>query len=310
MSSIISMIDSLSNQSLPEPNIQRFDGLAHELENCQMRAEMLRSSLGLFLEEELAQKIEKYNTKVFSIDVFDTLLLRNSKPEALRYHEISQITLKYLSNKLPHDRRVSALTTEDVLESRIFGIKETYRTRSLVDGCGEGIIDEIVRGQLLFLNLDPELSSDIIALEVDYECENLEVNPLLLSLSKHLKEDGTRIILISDMYLPAKLIALIIKKMLNSSPFDQIFSSADTIVSKRSGKLFFSIAKKLEVEPEHFFHVGDSWLADVVRAREAGWRAQYFPVSTQERRERTMKLNEFSASMRQNGYDVGDWAKL
>ena len=310
MSSIISMIDSLSNQSLPEPNIQRFDGLAHELENCQMRAEMLRSSLGLFLEEELVQKIEKYNTKVFSIDVFDTLLLRNSKPEALRYHEISQITLKYLSNKLPHDRRVSALTTEDVLESRIFGIKETYRTRSLVDGCGEGIIDEIVRGQLLFLNLDPELSSDIIALEVDYECENLEVNPLLLSLSKHLKEDGTRIILISDMYLPAKLIALIIKKMLNSSPFDQIFSSADTIVSKRSGKLFSSIAKKLEVEPEYFFHVGDSWLADVVRAREAGWRAQYFPVSTYERRERTMKLNEFSASMRQIGYDVGDWAKL
>lgn len=295
---------------LPEPQTHRFHATARALKTCLSRVELLYSEVGREIENDLYAKLEDADAEVLSFDVFDTLLLRNNKPEALRYHELAQMTLNRLRTIAGDRPSVEHLQVEDILEARIFGMQATYHTRALVQGCGEGLIDEVLRAQLILLGLDGDLFEVFIGAEVDYEVENLTVNPVLVALAERFCRQGRKLILVSDTYLPARLIERIIDRLMRYSLHDHLYSSADTIITKHSGKMFPNIATEMGTEPGRFFHLGDSWIGDVVRSREAGWQAHYFPVSDQERDERTRNLAAFIEKMDLKGLEARSWAKL
>lgn len=297
-------------EKLPNPEIHRFDDFARKLMESNNRAEVLSSSAFDDFEKEVWAIVEEVDPKVISFDVFDTYLLRNDKPEAVRYLEMSELALEKMQQAYPESRRLNQLQAVDLCETRIAGMRATYRTRPRIQGVGEGLIDEVFVMQRILLGLEPGAEKELLAAEIEYEAENLVENPLLKKLAIEFKKKGGKVILISDMYLGTSVIDLIIKRITKSRHYDALFSSADLVLSKRSGKIFGKVEKELGLDPQDFLHFGDAWLSDVEQARRAGWNATYFPVAAKELRRRESKLEDFIAMMDGKGIETRAWAKL
>jgi len=296
---------------LPEPELHYFSRPVRELINCNSRPEMLSyGENGKWLEEEIWRLIEESGVNILSFDVFDTYLLRNNKPEALRYLEMSKVALERLQKNYPINGRLQSMSAEDLCLTRIMGMQATYRTRPLVKGCGEGLIDEVYSMQSLLLGLGREANDIFLEVEIDYEVDNLVENPVLSRIAERFKRNGGRVVLVSDMYLDAESISRIVGKVVSASVYDRIFSSADEVVSKRSGKIFPVVEHYFGAEGNDFMHIGDSWIGDVQQPRKAGWKAMFFPVSEKELLERRKNLSDFVSRMHEQGIEVDSWAKL
>ncbi|WP_156098524.1 HAD family hydrolase [Thermopetrobacter sp. TC1] len=262
------------------------------------------------IENRIIQYIRENDIKVLSFDVFDTYLLRNSKPEAARYMELSNIILKRLKDSLPHQERLSTLDPADICLARIAGMQATYRTRPRVEGCGEGEIREVIAMQCRLIGLPAQAEDILLEAEIAYEAENLSENTLLARLARRFRKEGGKVILVSDMYLGADIIAEIIHRVVKRPVHQHLFSSADMVVSKRSGKIFPAIERILGHAPREFLHIGDSWTGDVERPRKAGWHAMHFPIPRTELNKRKAALAEFIREMDEKGINTRAWAKL
>ena len=298
------------NNKLPIPEIYHFSEISRILLACRDRIRFLSSKSSLEVEKRLNSIIEYKEIKILSFDVFDTFLLRNSTPEALRYLELSSILAKILKQSFPDAIPLRGMSAEDLMLTRIMGMQATYRTRPLVDNCGEGHIDEVIAMQTAMAGLKDGASEIFLDAEIDYEAENLTPNPVLTRLAKSFRERGGKVILMSDMYLGADAIGRIIHKLIDEPVHDHLFSSADLVISKRCGKMFDMMEEKFQLDGAQFLHIGDSWAGDVASPRKKGWNAVYFPVSEQELRQRRKRLNSFIAWMDKKGIDVRDWAKI
>ncbi len=297
-------------EELPEPKLHKFSLAVRQLLSCDSRQEFLSSEASRDVEDEIWSIIERRHIEVLSFDVFDTYLLRNDKPEAVRFLEMSEYFLAELRRQYPKSNNLQALTAEDFCLARVLGMQATYRTRPLVQGCGEGLIEEVVAMQRNILGLPEEVDDRLLDLEVEYEAENLVANPLLQRLADRFRSKGGKVILVSDMYLGAEHIGKIVRKVVPQPAHDHLYSSADHVISKRSGRIFSMVEKELDVEGARILHMGDSWLGDVRKPRNAGWNAFYFPISESEKRRRLRALEEFIYSMDAKGIETRPWAKV
>ena len=298
------------DQNFPNPDIHHFAESIRLIEECDFRPDYLMTEQASKAEEEILKKIEELDIEVLSYDVFDTYLLRNNKPEALRFFELSGNILDKLTSIYPNDTRISSLTVEDLCEGRVFGMKMSYRTRPLKDGCGEGHLSEVLSAQCAFLGLNVECRQIMYKEEVLYESKNLFRNILLDRVAEKFREKGGRVVFISDMYLPADAISEIAYNVAGKKMYDRLYSSADEVVSKRCGKIFKKIERDMGVEGKRFLHIGDSLRGDVVCPREAGWNSMLFPVSRLEMMERARRLKEFIEEMENRGMEARGWAKI
>ncbi|MEZ0167567.1 HAD family hydrolase [Microvirga sp. TS319] len=290
----------------PSPVIHQFGHLARVITSSSDRAALFRDR-----GHELAQKhiwplLE--GIEILSLDVFDTALLRNKKSEARRYFEMAKGFVAYLrdAERLP-DIQVAAI---DVLLARALGMGVSYRARTPVQGSREGSIDDVNEICARILRLDQDTKSTLLKMEVDYEVGNLVPNAMLLEISEHFRAAGGKVILLSDMYLPAPAIEEIAERVAGKRFFDHVFSSCDFVVSKRSGRIFKEVEDVLKAQSSQFLHIGDSLLGDVTRARQAGWQALHLPISNTEVTEREEDLFLFLEEMSAMGIDVSPWAKV
>ena len=254
------------------------------------------------LSKRLLQVYEASGCSVLSLDVFDTLLLRNDKSEAQRYFEIAERSADILQ---------CGRSAEDVYLSRFLGMDISYRARREVDTCREGSLDEVLRSTKVQLGLTSQEVARLKEIEIEYEAENLVANGALVDLAETVRREGSKVILLSDMYLDGETISTLVKRVVGNAAFiDRVFSSADTIVSKRSGRIFSLVEESLERKPSDFFHLGDNRLSDVVRPVQAGWRAMHLPVSDQEEARRSQSLSERDARLERSGLDLRRWTKI
>lgn len=299
------------DEVLPSPVIYEFAPVSRQLAACDTRYNLLTGAAAAEIAQTIGEEVRASKCSVLSLDVFDTLLLRNDKAETMRFYELSQLIrdrLAQVQNGKPDDLP-SAI---DFLLARLYGMDIGYRTRKAVDGCREGHIREVVRTASRSLGLPPEAETLMLDAEIGYEADNLRMNPVLLEVIAAFRENGGKVILLSDMYLGRAEIESIIKRLDARAPdlIHAIFSSADCIVSKRSGKMFAFVEKELELPSESFFHVGDALDGDVYKPREAGWRALHFPVSRSESARRNKSLAAFDDEMRGLGHDLTRWSKV
>ncbi len=242
---------------------------------------------------------------MLSMDVFDTVLLRNAKPETLRFAEIAEQQAAAASAA---GHPVGART---LLLARLEAAHLAYRARPAVDGHREGHIDDIMKIQCRMADLPEALAPLLKTVELAYEAENLAPNGLFLDLAEQFKAAGKPVILISDMYLDSAAIAGLVATVTRRGKlFDRVFSSAEAGASKRSGGLYGKVAKQMGIAPERILHIGDSLPGDVRQARNAGWRALHFPIARAEKAARTSALAAFLAQMRDADCDVARWAQL
>lgn len=220
---------------------------------------------------------------ILSFDVFDTLLLRNHRAELTRFYEVSASVATALS----HQYQVT-ITAQDMLFARLMANRLSYRLSPAREGCREGTIDDIYRVILHQVGV-PATESAVqacVEIELSYEVTQLTVNQPLVDMTLRHVARGGRAIYVSDMYLRAPHINQLLTRLgIDVSLFAATYSSADTILSKRSGKIWPLVLNDLAVQASQILHVGDSLVSDYQSPRMQGIDAVHLPIPLQMRRD-------------------------
>ena len=217
--------------------------------------------------------------ELVSFDVFDTVLLRNTKCETRRFLEIAE-----RCSSLVYSHTGRSIEPAVMLIARLGATEISYRLSQPVRGCREGSLNEIHLGVARRLNLPDELAKQFVAEEVRYEMETLTLNPWFRSAAKMIQTSGLKITFISDMYMSGKDIAELIdgKASTDFGP-NSVYSSGDLKISKKSGLLYDYVAQRFGVETGRAFHLGDNIETDYRCARSRGWTALYLPHTVSEK---------------------------
>jgi hypothetical protein len=296
----------------PDVDIAPATPLAQLLRETPCRRALCSGPQQSMVTQNVLRALSETKAQVLSLDVFDTLLLRNNTPEAARYLELSEFGLGALRRRLGA-ATTNGLTAFDLMLARVQALNLSYRLRPAVDGCVEGCLKEVVAVMRRLLRLPFAAELVLIEAELDYEAENLALNSALVEAALRHKSMGGDLILVSDMYLSADHIVSIIERMDRTRlgpMIDRVFSSADTVVNKRHGGVFALIAQRMNRAPETFLHIGDAAVGDARRPKAFGWRVLEFPIARAELVARERGLERFIAEMDEAGLDVRAWAKL
>lgn len=210
---------------------------------------------------------------VVSFDFFDTLFFR----QHLCLAQVMEKTAQLGSTLVPADRA-------DVL-SAIYaarGYTSAQLKRTMIQR-GEGdepsLHSVLTRALRRFVPDEARLSEiahQIVEIEAAVELRNLVPNSQILSVFRNLKLLGRKVIITSDMYLPASAIEAILESHGIMEFVDELIVSSEYGITKNSGDLFRIVIEKAGVPAHRILHVGDNWTNDVVRARENGLIAYHY----------------------------------
>ncbi len=233
--------------------------------------------------------------RFLSLDVFDTLLNRQNESELSRFVEIGREFARYLNDTAEPARVVEPI---DGFFARWMGTRITYARRPKVGGCREGSLAEIHAIAAAMLLGRPEAGAvrAFREIELEVEARHLSVSQFWLERIRRHRDNGGTCILVTDMYMHESDVWKLLEKLAFPTDLvERIFSSADRIVSKKSGRIFRLVERELTAAPEDFLHVGDNFLSDYVRARQAGWEALHLPVPDNELAQRAADHDETAA---------------
>jgi predicted HAD superfamily hydrolase len=278
----------MTNQNKTVTTVHRFDQIESMIYTAPCRKDLFADAKFANL---FSEKIDELmpDGLILSLDIFDTLILRDGSSELTRFFEIGEKIAEFCNNQsksrqpmlLNKNKRI--VRPVDAFLARHMGTKASYRISVPQRGCREGSLTEIHQTASSLLNCDEDLSDTFISIELNYETTRLIPNKLILDYVRRHRERGGRVVLVSDMYMHADQIMLLLKKLdLDQSLFDTLISSADTKVSKATGGIFSLVEKAMKANPEDFIHLGDSLIGDFRKPREHGWRAFHMPIPEQE----------------------------
>lgn len=180
---------------------------------------------------------------VVSFDVFDTLLLRPCLKPSDLFWRIEQ----------EEGAPGFAIDRERAEHKAQKGVRAQGRV--------EATIDEIYSliPQWAWLK-DKEL-------ETENSC--LVANPEMLELFGYAKSRGKKILVVSDMYLPADFLKKVLKKN-GIEGWDGFYVSSEQQLAKWSGALYDQILSDMGIAARKILHIGDNLNSDVLKANERG----------------------------------------
>jgi predicted HAD superfamily hydrolase/GT2 family glycosyltransferase len=221
------------------------------------------------LSEIISPRYDGY--KVYSFDIFDTLLSRCLPPEYVKI-----LTSQYMINK--YSERLSAFNCYEIYNTRK-QIESLLEDRNVEQGYDRDYsFDECIRllVRKLFDDDDSEISQDIASLEISLEIAVARVNKEAITLLEILKKRGNRIICISDMYLGGTIISEILRAKGLLYYIDAIYVSSDLKKRKDTGNIFPIIIEKEGIGPSEMLHIGDNEQTDCTIPAQYGIDAIHF----------------------------------
>ena len=185
---------------------------------------------------------------VISFDVFDTLIFRSvSKPRNI-FEMVRVLFEEETGDSLctfPLDR----------IYAECFARVEHKREVSL---------DEIYE----YLNYSESRRERLKKLEEDCEIGNCIPNKVMVDVAQWCRDNGKKIAITSDMYLPRRVFDAILKKI--GVSYDVLLISGEERCTKRQGLLFDVLLKRLGCQAQDVLHTGDDYYSDVLMPRKIG----------------------------------------
>lgn len=214
--------------------------------------------------------IQDADCPVVSFDLFDTLLLRGTRPELQRFGDFA---------RAQHGALIAAGLTSPGVEALYRGRLRAHR--AAYDRVRQADTGEVTHAAILadicrWCDLPPEAAALLADSELECERRVLRPNRPLLAVLAQLRPRH-RVVITSDMYLSTAQIGRLIAWVAPDLAGVPLHVSSDAGASKRRGDLFARVAESEAVAPAALLHMGDDPVNDVARARAAGCRALHLP---------------------------------
>lgn len=225
-----------------------------------------------------------------SFDVFDTLLARCIEPPDTLQRRVAELLAA----------RIGGVTTDHVLALRR-EVEAQLRQSALSDGLDhECHYDPLVELWVARLRGHPDrgLEDFIHATERKLEALALSAKPGAIELLKWLREQGLRVIAVSDMYLSHTHLEALIGQCGFAGLIDKIYVSSEFGLGKYSGRLHAKVLEIEHLEPAQLVHVGDNLVSDMRAPLQLGIEAIFLDEKAQRLRRRHQAL---SAEMTRRG---------
>lgn len=200
--------------------------------------------------KNIIKKSKRFN--IISFDIFDTLIKRNVDEPSDVFLLIETCYNQLNKNKIRNFKK-----------NRIEAYEKAYKKKKN-DLTLKDIYKEL---ETLYSNIE-----EIMKLEIDIEMEICVSNYSMLNIYNEIKNNGKRIIIISDMYLPKEIIVKILKKN-KILDYEKIYISCECGKSKVDGSLFQQVIEDLNIEPSELLHIGDNIKTDYIRPLSLGIKA-------------------------------------
>lgn len=201
-------------------------------------------------------------TKIYTFDVWDTLIKRKCHPEEIKLKLSEWILIKYYSDLLDEYKNIySILKLRNKIEAE------------LVTKDGECLIDDVLKELILRTTNKKEISlkevKELVNKEIEIEKEATYVNPdILYYIDKYKDYDKY---CISDFYMNSSELKEILKHHDLLKYFKEVYSSADAKLTKRDkGKLFNYFSSKEKIDFKDMTHIGDNEYSDIEIPKKLG----------------------------------------
>ena len=258
-------------------NLQRTTGIEELAFKIKLATSWLKEldinekPLSYFKRPDNAQKMfSLLNTKMFSFDIFDTLITRKvALPKGVFYEIQDQLSSEKKYTDFPKFIKQNFVSIRTSTE--LFMYKYVC-TKEIQDITFEEIYARIQKQY----NLDDWIINELKKLEQETEEKSFVPVESTISLIKELVTKKKKVVLISDMYFPSN----IIKKWLIK--IDPVFSnlpiyvSADWSRKKQNGELFKVVSVHEKVSYNNWIHFGDNYRCDYEMPRLLGIDSIHF----------------------------------
>lgn len=227
-------------------------------------------------------RIDFKSIRTITVDVFDTILLRDLWPEEVQFIEVAEAWLPYLRREL-----AASLTSYELVTFRQYARRVLLAAKPTATHDPEVTItewfDELVRllaekyNKHLGKKHQQKIVEELVIRELEVEKRHLQPNTALLKQLTRLKEQlGVKIYFVSDMYLtPRHVKALLQHAKINL--FDGGVTSSELSCGKYSGKLYRCLeAYFSDFTISNNLHIGDSHHADYRAAIAEGSQALHY----------------------------------
>lgn len=187
--------------------------------------------------------------KVVSFDVFDTLIER-------------KVETPYDVFDVVGDTVLGQQASGKFREDRILAEKEARNTSVN----GEVTLDEIYA---ILSRTYPDTAQMLKDEEINQEISLCTTKTNMYPVYEYALKRACRIVLISDMYLPASVIEKMLSKCgINS--YSKLYISNEFGHNKLTGELYDCVIKDIGMNKKDMLHIGDSVKADLLGARKSG----------------------------------------
>ena len=215
--------------------------------------------------KEIAPKVD-----TVSFDLFDTLLIRRIHDPDLVKPPVARYVSDIAETKGLEWSQQQVQKLRDSIEAR--HRQETGEKYDDHEACYPNYMKEML-AEIFGEEADETLFDRVAGYEVAMENSMLVPRGEFIDWLKELRQQGKKILIVSDIYLPAIYLERFVEHAGFLDLVDAVISSADTFLAKASGNAFPLIQKEYDLDLDSWLHVGDNPVSDGLRPLEFGIQA-------------------------------------
>jgi predicted HAD superfamily hydrolase len=197
--------------------------------------------------------------KLHSFDIFDTVITRLFiHPEDVRYlvqSKAADLLPKNIADQFPRLRWKAELLARLTKKNEDVTLQDIYTRFSAIT------------------QIDIKASFRIMEIELAMEYAVSRPIAKTINTITDLRDQGSRIIFISDTCLPKETLRSLLIKNGTYQEGDGLYVSSEVGLIKRSGNMYKYVLKQENCHVNEIVHYGDNWYSDVFRPHILGIKA-------------------------------------
>lgn len=217
---------------------------------------------------------EQYTIKVVTLDVFDTMLLRNTKSEYQRFLELS----KQLSKRL--SKIGIGISSDELFYMRCITHQFSYQCVDIYQHERDASLEFMIQIMMNYLSIhDFSFKEEFLINEINYEKNNLSMNPEIREVLSYLENSNIPWFYLSDMYLSSTMIDELIYYFYPKVQDIMGYVSNEINQTKKGGGLFNYFCMHEKYDPSQILHIGDNLQSDYRVPINKGIQSIFYPRS-------------------------------